>query len=248
MLFYYLHIAWIYYTGYGEESTGNWCFKDGVITFQEIFALYNKYYKGNILYVYSDCCHSGQWVVECAKCLDEMGIGACGHQAKKNGILIKVYTSCQPTQKTTCNSLSAELLNFSDKDNCLYYYINKKISDSQTSYGCDFTKIMCMQVEGPTAPCKVPSVPIRCSWRWQDVIKIDNRPSSLLYTVRGKDKGRKAWHCVLIEKELLEEFNVKLETGTVDLSNYGYIICSGFGENPPDSISDKLKKYSPSYL
>jgi len=241
-------IALICYTGYGEEGTGNWCFKDGTITFQDIFTLYNKYYKGKILYIFSECCFSGQWVVDCAKRLDEMGIGACGHQAKKNGMLIKVYTSCQPTQKTTYNALSAELLNFSDEENYLYFYINKKISESQCSYGCDFTKIMCMQMEGPTAPCRVPSMPIRCSWRWQDVIKIENRPSSLLFTIRGTDKGRKAWHCVFIEKELLEDFNAKLDTGTVDVSNYGCIICSGFGESMPESMRNKLKKYSPSYL
>ena len=35
----YLVIIWLWYT-----NTGNWCFKDGVITFQDIFGLYTYIY------------------------------------------------------------------------------------------------------------------------------------------------------------------------------------------------------------
>jgi len=98
------HTALIYYTSYGGKGTGNWCFKDGIITFQDIFTLYNKCLKGKLLCIITDCSYSDQWVVECAKCLDEMGIGACGHQTRKQRILIKVLASCQPHQKVTSGS------------------------------------------------------------------------------------------------------------------------------------------------
>ena len=36
-----------------------------------------------------DCCYSGSWVVK----LDEKGISACGHEAKKVGYFLKIISS-----------------------------------------------------------------------------------------------------------------------------------------------------------
>ena len=51
--------------GHGEKGTGNWCFKDGTISFQEIFNLYRKFSAGRLLSLISDCCYSGHWVRMC---------------------------------------------------------------------------------------------------------------------------------------------------------------------------------------
>ena len=156
----------IYCTGYGEEGTGNWCFKDGTISFQDIFMLYKKYLKEKMLIINSDCCYSGQWVVDAAKCLDEMGIGACGHQAIKHGMLLKVFTSCQPNQTATIGNFVAHKgLYFNEAECVIYVYYNKKLSDTQNTYGVDFTKIKCLQLEGPTGPCRLPDIPTKCSWK-----------------------------------------------------------------------------------
>jgi len=205
------HTAWIYYTGYGEEGTGNWCFKDGTITFQDIFTLYNKYLKEKLLYIITDCSYSGQWVVECAKCLDEMGIGACGHQTREQGILIKVWASCQPHQKATSGSfVIQEGIYYNELWISIAVYPNKKLSDTQTTYGCTFTETRCLQLKGPISPCRLPDIPAKCSWKWQELVEIDyeNRPSSLVYTVRGQDRGWDAWHIVLVEKALLNDFKL----------------------------------------
>ena len=242
------YTAWIYYTGYGEKGTGNWCFKDGTITFQDIFTLYNKYLKGKLLYITTDCSYSGQWVVECAKCLDEMRIGACGHQTREQGILIKVFASCQPHQKATSGSyVTQEGIYYNETWNSIGVYSNKKLSDTQTSYGCDCTKTKCLQLEGPTSPCRLPDIPAKCSWKWQDVVATDweNRPVSLIYTVRGQDRGRNAWHTVLAERALLDDFNLKIKSGNIDVADYGYVIKSGWGEDPPKAILEAIEKNAP---
>ena len=41
--------ATLWYTGHGERGTGNWCFKDGVITFEDIFGLYMDHMRGKRL-------------------------------------------------------------------------------------------------------------------------------------------------------------------------------------------------------
>jgi len=66
--------AVLWYLGHSEEGTGNWCFKDGTISFQEIFDLYRIHYSGKPLTINSDCCYSGNWVRDCAKTLAKLGI------------------------------------------------------------------------------------------------------------------------------------------------------------------------------
>ena len=76
----YTCIALIWYTGHGEKATGNWCFKVGVISFEDLFALYMDHFRGKVLTLVCDCSYSGSWVEQCAMKLDEIGIPSCGHQ------------------------------------------------------------------------------------------------------------------------------------------------------------------------
>ena len=234
----------IYYTGCGEEGTGNWCFKDGVISLNDILSLYDKYLKKRLLVIYADCSYSGQWVLDYANCLDEMGIGACGHEITKHKKFLKIFTSCRPNQKVTARSYTTKAMNFSEEDDSLWVYTNLKMSDSQTTYGCNFSKIQCFNLGGPSGPCQLSNIPSRCSWKWKDVVDVEygNRPGSRVFTVRGKDKGREAWHIVLVEKDLLEGFKENVSSGTVDVAKFGHVIKSGWGKDPPDDIINKLKK------
>ena len=240
------HTALIYYTGHGEEGTGNWCFKDGTITFQDIFTLYNKYLKGKLLHIVTDCSYSGQWVVECAKCLDEMRIGACGHQTREQGILIKVWASCQPHQKANNgSSVIQEGIYYNETWNCIGAYYNKRLSDTQTTYGCDFTRTKCLQLEGPTSPCRLPDIQGKYSWKWQDVVDTDSNPGSLIHTVHGRDRGWDSWHIVLAERALLDDFKLKIKSGGIDIADYGYVIKSGWGKDPPNAVIEAIEKYGP---
>lgn len=64
----------------------------------------------------------------------------------------------------------------------------------------------------------------------------------LVYLVRGKDAGRAAWHYVLIDKMKLPLFKQKLKSGSLDVSEYGKILYSGWGDNPPEEIVEEIKK------
>lgn len=74
------------------------------------------------------------------------------------------------------------------------------------------------------------------------VDKVQNSLGELVYLVRGKDAGRAAWHYVLIDRVKLPLFKQKLKTGTLDVSEYGKILYSGWGEDPPQEIVDKIKE------
>ena len=88
----------IWYTGHGEKGTGNWVLKDGCLKFEDVYDLYMRNFRGRYLYIVTDCCYSGSWVVECARLLDRDGI-TCGHNAKRQNVYIKVFASCFPNEQ-----------------------------------------------------------------------------------------------------------------------------------------------------
>ena len=182
-----------------------------------------------------DCCYSGRWVTDCAKTLDGLGIPPCGHQARENGILIKVFASCQPDQKATEPCYSVEAVELADDGTLIFY--NKSGSETQSSCITDFTRLVCLR--GPDESCW--SAEALKNWTWQDAVGGVLR--SRVYTVRGKNRGRQAWRMVLLSsksEEYQEQFQEKVKSGTVDAANWGYIIESGWGEDTLQSIRDKV--------
>ncbi|QKX03073.1 hypothetical protein GOY07_02600 [Wolbachia endosymbiont of Litomosoides sigmodontis] len=66
--------------------------------------------------------------------------------------------------------------------------------------------------------------------------------SDLIYLVRGKDRGRSAWHYVLVDKDKKEMFLAKSRTGSMDVADYGEVLYSGWGEDPSPEIVDKINE------
>ena len=124
--------ALIWYTGHSEQGTGDWCFKDGTISFQEIFDLYRAHFSGRLLCIVSDCCYSGKWVHTCAETLDNMGIPPCGHKAREQGVMIKIFASCQPNQRAGDPCYSVEGVQFMEEDQCMRFTSYKQLTESQT--------------------------------------------------------------------------------------------------------------------
>lgn len=70
-----------------------------------------------------------------------------------------------------------------------------------------------------------------------------SKSSSLVYLVRGKDRGKPAWHYVLIENQVKKQLFLKqVSTGTCKVTDFGEILYSGWGEDPPQDIVDKVEK------
>ena len=60
------------------------------------------------------------------------------------------------------------------------------------------------------------------------------------YLVRGKDKGRAAWHYVLVKKHLSGLFLKRVKGGRVNVADFGDILRSGWGKDPPEGTTDKI--------
>ena len=203
-----------------------------MISFEDIFALYMDHFRGKVLALVCDCSYSGSWVEQCAKKLDGIGIPACGHYTREQGILMKVYCSCKDDQQATMLAYCEEGVLV--EEGILWYYYGKKLSENQQTMGFDFTNIQCRREE----ECEVPA-----HHTWMD--RAINSP--YVFLVRGKDGDKPAWHYVLVDKEKVEQFKAKIKTGNIDVANYGKVLYSGWGKDPPKEkikqIDDQFTRY-----
>ena len=237
-MIYINYLAGIEYTGHGEKNTGNWCFKDGVITFQDIFGLYMDYCRGKRLTIHSDCSYSGNWIKDCVKTLDDLGIPSCGHHTREQGILFKMFCSCGANEETTALCYITEANEFDETNKYVVTYSHKKLSSGQTTKLGEFTNIRCSKTA--TETCEID---FTCTW--EDRIFTEFYQ---IYLVRGKDEGKQAWHYVLVDEDKIEDFNAKVNTGTIDVADYGTVLYSGWGQDPPKDIIRVVELRFKSYL
>ena len=222
-------IGIIWYTGHGEKNTGNWCFKDGVITFQDIFGLYMDCFKGKRLTIVSDCSYSGNWKRESSKLMDELGIPACGHHSRDQGILLKLFCTCEHNQEATVMAFTNNV-GF-NKEKVGITFSMKEMESGQSPCYSDFRMIRCSKIA--SEPCELGDLPCK----WED--RLFNK-SRFVYLIRGKDRSKQAWHYVLVDEDKVEAFKSKISSGTIDVADYGKVLKSGWGENPPKDISRKI--------
>lgn len=227
----------IYYAGHGRKNMGDWCFKDGYITFGDIIELYNTHFKKRVLAIVTDCSHSGNWVKQCSQYLEEQGVRPCGHSARDKGILLKVYASSRSWEiaATPCFSVLAV---YTDKNKGhMTYFINKQLREEQKAHGVDFAAVACEK--NIDEPCVLSP-----KYTWHMKSEADR-----IFLVKGDDRGRPAWYYVLIEDddEKMRLFTEKIQKTndverSIDLTNYGQVLESGWGEDPPNIIHDSIEK------
>ncbi|AHX11273.1 hypothetical protein NHE_0315 [Neorickettsia helminthoeca str. Oregon] len=69
---------------------------------------------------------------------------------------------------------------------------------------------------------------------------VRKKRSDCVYLVRGKDRDRAAWHYVLVDKVKKEMFLAAAKSGSLDVKDYGEVLYSGWGEDPPEHIKKKI--------
>ena len=61
-----------------------------------------------------------------------------------------------------------------------------------------------------------------------------------IYLVRGKGRGRAAWQYVLVKKHLLGLFLKRTNGGSLDGADFGAVLRSGWGKDPPEGTIDQM--------
>ena len=65
-------------------------------------------------------------------------------------------------------------------------------------------------------------------------------PEERIYLVRGKDRGKPKWHYVLVDRQLLGLFLKRTNGGSLDVADFGDVLKSGWGKNPPENTIDNI--------
>ena len=162
-----------------------------------------------------------------ANMLDDMGIPPCGHSTKEQGILLKLWASCHSSEQAIYMRFAQEGLRIGN-DGIFYL---------QPSSVGKFRNLLYLHTTHSTCPsndlnvCKLDLKSF--SPKWQHLAK---SLAALVYLVHGNDKGKPAWHYVLVEEDKVNMFKDKVESGTVNVTEYGVILKSGWGKDPPEEV------------
>lgn len=71
--------------------------------------------------------------------------------------------------------------------------------------------------------------------------RLQSSRNELLWLVTGKDKGKQCWYYVLVDKPKLALFKKDSQSDFIQVNDYGEILYSGWGDEPPQDIKDKIK-------
>ena len=73
-------------------------------------------------------------------------------------------------------------------------------------------------------------------------MKYNENASQRIYLVRGKDRGKPAWHYVQVEKVLLPLFLRHTNGGDLDVADFGLVLKSGWGKDPPENVQKNINE------
>ena len=159
-----------------------------------------------------------------------MNVLSCGHHTREHGLLFKIFTSCQPNEEATALCYINEAVEYSEADKAVILWTSKTLMSGQKTMGTDFKDIRCSKPADES--CEADS---DCTWNDHLNIKYH-----LVYLVRGEDRGHPVWHFVLVDEEKLDNFKAKVATGTINVANYGRVLKSRWGKDPPEDIVRKI--------
>lgn len=63
-----------------------------------------------------------------------------------------------------------------------------------------------------------------------------------VFLVKGAKQGKPVWIYLLVNKALLPVFQHKMGQPGVDVAQYGEVLYSGWGKEPPEYVVKQLKK------
>lgn len=172
-----------------------------------------------------------------------MKILPCGHMTYREHLQVRIYCSTREDQdaQELCYSTTGVKAN-EDGD---FEYKDILLSESplqQTHYG-DFTKLVCCRDK--SSQCGIDANNIN-DWTWTDFVTRKFHES--VYSIRGYQKGEKHWFIILLFNrgaEFIEEYKSSLDTGSIDISKWGYVLKSGKGrKGPPTLVLKKVIQWT----
>ena len=166
--------------------------------------------------------------------LDDQGVQPCGHKSREKGTLIKVYASCGPTQIPTQYQFSVHGAANDKNTGQMFSYTSKQLLATQQTYSLNSTVIRCGN-EDIELECMLRA---GCTWKeWRRRERIE--------LIVDESQGRPSWQYVLLDDDDEKEWEFKEKKAKgepVDVAQYGRILESGWGKEPPNEAWHDIEK------
>ena len=125
---------------------------------------------------------------ECAKALDRLGIPPCGHRAREQGILVKVFASCQPDQKAAEPCYSVEAVTV--EDDGTQTYEATQLTQQRLAW-FDGTRLVCCRA--PDSPCPRNTFQ---HLKWEN--GVDRKFN--IQRIKRKEGGANKWYYIMLHR------------------------------------------------
>ncbi len=82
-------------------------------------------------------------------------------------------------------------------------------------------------------------------WTWTDIVT--GKLHKSIYILQGNIGGEKHWYIILLfnrGEEFIKQYEAQIKSGSIDTSDWGYVLDSGTGEAPPTEIIDKMTEWT----
>ncbi len=119
----------------------------------------------------------------------------------------------------------------------------KSFAERYASKKTSFTSQALQSQKNPVKPSSIaPDVSQRAPSTIKQVDPQKKMQAELIYLVKGVDAGRNAWYYVLVDRLKVQLFLKALNDDIIHLENYGKILFSAYGDEPPTEITNQLKE------
>lgn len=68
------------------------------------------------------------------------------------------------------------------------------------------------------------------------------KSSQKIYLSKGLYEGNYTWHYVVVDALKQPLFKKAVKSGAFDVADYGEVIVSGWGKEPPESVVEMIQK------
>ena len=173
-------------------------------------------------------------MLRAAAAWDSMGISPCGHHASEHGVVMKIWPSSQPESVAQELCMVRNIVKIS-KDGYASMCPRPHKSDSVRSAVNSYFTYCPSKLSNC---CSLPDFCANLGWMGH----VRSKPS-LVRIVRGTDRGRPAWYCVLLDEGKENAFDEQMSTDEINLYVFGKVLQSGFGKDPPDDVSKAVNRF-----
>lgn len=223
----------IWYFGPSRIYTGDWCFKYGFITMEQIRQIYDEYFSGKMMTVVSDCNYSGSWVSSWMNYMDKHNIKPCQHSTRRHKAYLSFVSSCGEHETATSPLMVARAFS-NDFEGKVWMRCHKhKLAYGQHLQYCITTIKTCDA--DYTDPC---SLPVDFSWSNKC---LDER----IYFVKGRMFDRWAVVSVTDSDEIIDRLRQSWLEDLQDFRQSFTVLDSGVGRAPSAEILHKFYRLFP---